>query len=106
MTTSRAQDAPPTPRSSSVGGGNDDLRRMVLLLETADVLQRRARRTGDPTQVAVLLRRADQRRQEADALRERLASRGAALGGQQAASLLAPGPADVFRGPQLRRRRN
>jgi hypothetical protein len=53
---------------------------MVLLLETADVLERRARRTPDSAQVAVLLRRAEQRRREADALRERLAARGAALG--------------------------
>jgi hypothetical protein len=53
---------------------------MVLLLETADVLERRAGRTGDPAQVTVLLRRAEQRRREADALRERLVARGAALG--------------------------
>jgi hypothetical protein len=52
----------------------DDLRRMVLLLETADVLERRARRTPDPAQVAVLLRRAEQRRREADVIRERLAA--------------------------------
>jgi hypothetical protein len=63
---------------------------MVLLLETADVLERRARRTVDPAQVAVLLRRAEQRRREADALRERLAARGAALGPRQAASLSFP----------------
>jgi hypothetical protein len=61
----------------------DDLRRMVLLLETADVLERRARRTPDPAQVSVLLRRAEQRRREADALRERLAARGAALSHRQ-----------------------
>ena len=52
---------------------------MVLLLETADVLEARARRAVDPAQIAVLLRRADQRRREAASLRERLAARGAAL---------------------------
>ncbi|MBW8764912.1 MAG: hypothetical protein JF630_01345 [Geodermatophilales bacterium] len=53
---------------------------MVLLLETAAVLEARARRTDDPAQVAVLLRRAEQRRQQAGRLREELAARGAALG--------------------------
>jgi hypothetical protein len=52
---------------------------MVLLLETAAVLEARARRCGDPAQVAVLLRRAEHRRNEALALREQLATRGAAL---------------------------
>jgi hypothetical protein len=69
---------------------------MVLLLETADVLERRARRTGDPAQVAVVLRRAEQRRYEAGVLRERLAARGAALGPQQAASLLPPNRPRLF----------
>jgi hypothetical protein len=63
---------------------------MVLLLETADVLERRARRATDQAQVTVLLRRVEQRRKEAACLRERLAARGAALGPQQAATLLAP----------------
>jgi hypothetical protein len=62
---------------------------MVLLLETADVLERRARRTSDPVQVSVLRRRAEQRRREANALRESLAARGAALNPQQAASVFA-----------------
>ena len=62
---------------------------MVLLSETADVLERRARRASDQAQVTVLLRRAEQRRREANALRERLAARGAALGSQQLASLMA-----------------
>jgi hypothetical protein len=62
---------------------------MVLLLETADVLERRARRMSDPAQVSVLLRRAAQRRGEAHALREGLAARGAALNPQQAASFFA-----------------
>ena len=52
---------------------------MVLLLETADVLEARARRGTDPAQAAVLLRRAEQRRQKAAQLRERLAARGAVL---------------------------
>ena len=52
---------------------------MVLLLETAAVLEARARRCGDAAQVAVLLRRAEHRRREAGELRERLAARGAAL---------------------------
>ena len=82
MTSVRRQRELPD-RSSAVADGADDLRRMVLLLETADVLERRARRTPDPAQVAVLLRRAEQRRREADALRERLAARGAALGHRQ-----------------------
>jgi hypothetical protein len=73
---------------------------MVLLLETADVLERRARRTSDPTQVTVLRRRAQQRRREADALRERLAMRGAALGARQAATLLSPQPPRLL-GPPL-----
>jgi DNA-binding IclR family transcriptional regulator len=52
---------------------------MVLLLETADVLEVRARRATDPAQVAVLLRRAEQRRRDAARLREELAAQGAAL---------------------------
>ena len=78
---------------------------MVLLLETADVLERRARRTSDPAKVAVLLRRADQRRREANQLRERLAARGAALNPQQAASLLAPNRPRLFRPPSTIGRR-
>ena len=52
---------------------------MVLLLETAEVLELRARRTRDVAQIPVLLRRADHRRREAAQLRERLAAKGAAL---------------------------
>jgi hypothetical protein len=55
---------------------------MVLLLETAAVLEARARRAA-PAQGAVLMRRAGQRRKEAASLRERLADRGAALGSRQ-----------------------
>jgi hypothetical protein len=79
MTSVRRPRPLPQSRSSRDAGRADDLRRMVLLLETAEVLQRRARRTSDPDQVAVLLRRAQQRRHDADALRERLAARGVAL---------------------------
>ena len=50
---------------------------MVLLLETADVLEARARRGTDPAQAAVLLRRAEQRRQKAaQPSRRRVRSRG------------------------------
>jgi hypothetical protein len=52
---------------------------MVLLLETAEVLEQRASRTVDPQQVAVLRRRAEQRRRQAGVLRARLAAKGAAL---------------------------
>lgn len=38
---------------------------MALLLETADVLAERARRTADATQAQVLLRRSAQRRAQA-----------------------------------------
>ncbi|SDC37913.1 hypothetical protein SAMN05660690_1185 [Geodermatophilus telluris] len=54
------------------------LRRMALHLETAAVLELRAAR-AEPRQGAVLRRRAEQRRQEAARLRERLAACGAAL---------------------------
>lgn len=52
---------------------------MVLLLETAAVLEVRAARTADPRRVAVLRRRAEQRRREAAAMRARLAAKGVAL---------------------------
>jgi hypothetical protein len=55
------------------------MRQMVLLLETAEVLELRAHRAADPQQVAVLRRRAEQRRRQAAALRARLAAQGAAL---------------------------
>ena len=105
MTSVRRQRELPD-RSSAVADGADDLRRMVLLLETADVLERRARRTSDPAQVTVLLRRADQRRREATALRERLAARGAALDPQQAASYLAPNRPRLFRPSSPTRRQD
>jgi hypothetical protein len=93
----------PDPRLSADTAGPGELRRMVLLLETADVLEARARRATDAAQIAVLLRRADQRRRQADSLRERLAARGAALpapAAQRAPSrrgALAPSPAPGHR---------
>jgi hypothetical protein len=78
---------------------------MVLLLETADVLERRARRTADPAQVTVLLRRAEQRRQEANALRERLAACGAALAPEHVSSLPPPHRPRLLRPPSPTGRR-
>ena len=69
-------DDPGLPRPAEMSG---ELRRMALHLETAAVLELRAQRTADPLQVAVLLRRAEHRRQEAARLRERLAACGRAL---------------------------
>ncbi|CCG01291.1 conserved protein of unknown function [Blastococcus saxobsidens DD2] len=43
----------------------DQRRRVALLLETADVLAERARRTDDTVQAEVLLRRSAQRRAQA-----------------------------------------
>jgi hypothetical protein len=57
-----------------------DLRRMALHLETAAVLDLRAQRASDPAQVAVLRRRAEQRRREAARIRTHLAALGVALG--------------------------
>ncbi len=87
MTSVRGRGELSGSRSPAPADESDGLRRMVLLLETADVLERRARRTADPAQVDVLMRRAEHRRTQADALRVRLAARGAALAPQQAASL-------------------
>lgn len=66
-------------------GGPDlaaDLRKMALHLETAAVLELKARRTTDPAQVATLRRRAEQRRRQAARLRARLAASGAAVPGR------------------------
>lgn len=52
---------------------------MALHLETAAVLDLKARRSTDPAQVAVLRRRAEQRRREAARIRAALAARGVAL---------------------------
>lgn len=57
-----------------------ELRRMALHLETAAVLDLKARRSTDPAQAAVLRRRAEQRRREAARIRALLAARGVALG--------------------------
>jgi hypothetical protein len=67
----RRQDAP-QPRPAARAGRAEVMRRMVLLLETAEVLEARARRCPDPAQAAVLLRRARQRRRQAAGLREGL----------------------------------
>lgn len=56
-----------------------ELRRMALHLETAAVLDLRAQRSTDPALVAVLRRRAEQRRREAARIREVLSARGVAL---------------------------
>jgi hypothetical protein len=48
---------------------------MALLLETAAVLDQRARRAADPVQVAVLRRRAEQRRAQAARIRATLGNR-------------------------------
>jgi hypothetical protein len=69
----------PAPRASTGRGPTDLLRRMVLLLETAEGLELRARRIRDPRQVPVLLRLAEHRRRQAAQLREKLAATGAAL---------------------------
>ena len=98
MTSARRRRTVPAPRPAADPGGNGQLRRMVLLLETAAVLEARARRCSDPAQVAVLLRRAEHRRTEAVALREQLAARGAALAAGMA-ERLAGTPA---RRPQFR----
>jgi hypothetical protein len=69
----------PVPQS---GGGPDvaaDLRKMALHLETAAVLELKARRITDPAQIATLRRRAEQRRRQAARLRARLAASGAAV---------------------------
>ena len=71
---------------------------MVLLLETAALLEARARRCTDPARVPVFLQRAERRRHEAMRLREELAARGAALAAG-AAERLAGTPS---RRPQFR----
>ena len=82
MTSARRRRTVLDPRPSvdtSRADGSGDLRRMVLLLETAAVLEARARRCIDSGKTTVLLRRAEHRRREAIELREQLAARGAAL---------------------------
>ncbi|MCZ2858510.1 hypothetical protein [Blastococcus sp. VKM Ac-2987] len=60
MTTGQLPD-----RLSLPHGRREERRRVALLLETADVLAERARRTDDATQAQVLLRRSAQRRAQA-----------------------------------------
>jgi hypothetical protein len=99
MISARRQRTVPDQRLSADPDGSGDLRRMVLLLETAAVLEARARRSEDPAQVAVLLRRAEHRRREATELREQLAARGAALPPAQAQRFSAtPTPAGTVQG--------
>ncbi|RZU34066.1 hypothetical protein [Blastococcus saxobsidens] len=66
-------DPVPAPRGTGERG-TVDRRRVALLLETAEVLAERARRTDDAAQSQVLLRRAAQRRAQA----QRLAASGRA----------------------------
>ncbi|WP_236831652.1 hypothetical protein [Blastococcus sp. KM273128] len=73
--------SPPAPHV-----GAADPRRVALLLETADVLARRAARTADAAQARVLLRRSAQRRAQA----ERLASEGRRGTGSPVAGSSAP----------------
>ena len=100
MISARRQRTVPDQRLTADPDGSGDLRRMVLLLETAAVLEARARRAGDPAQVAVLLRRAEHRRREAAELRGQLAARGAALPPAQAARVWGtPARRGPFRAP-------
>jgi hypothetical protein len=78
---------------------------MVLLLETADVLEGRARRVTDPAQVEVLLRRAEQRRRDAAHLRAALAARGATLAGPRREPLARHSAAAGQASPAGQRRR-
>ena len=82
MTSEPAQQPVPGPRAAVSADPQlaQELRRMALHLETAAVLELRASRATDPAQVAVLRRRAEQRRREAARIRAHLAARGVALG--------------------------
>jgi hypothetical protein len=82
MTAEPAQRAVPRARAAVAADPQlaSELRRMALHLETAAVLDLRAQRATDPAQVAVLRRRAEQRRREAARIRGRLAEQGVALG--------------------------
>ncbi|WP_147251431.1 hypothetical protein [Blastococcus sp. TBT05-19] len=61
MPSTQRPDRIPAPRE----GSSDRRRRVALLLETADVLAERARRSSDAAQAAVLARRSAQRRAQA-----------------------------------------
>ena len=78
MTTGQLPDRLPLP-----SGHGAERRRVALLLETADVLAERARRTADATQAQVLLRRSAQRRAQAASL---------AAGDRSPAADRGPGP--------------
>lgn len=69
----------PGPQRDDGADLSADLRTMALHLETAAVLELKARKTTDPEQVATLRRRAEQRRRQAARIRARLAARGAAV---------------------------
>jgi hypothetical protein len=76
---SRGEHPGPRRSGTALPEAAAELRQMALHLETAAVLDLRARRTADPAQVAVLQRRAEQRRQQAARIRARLAATGAAM---------------------------
>src|SRR3978361_2102777 len=64
-----------TPRG---GDAVEKLRRIVRLLQSAEVLMQRARRTRDAAQAAVLRRRAERRMRDAAQLRAEMAGSSAA----------------------------
>jgi hypothetical protein len=64
---------------SGLPDASAELRQMALHLETAAVLELRARRTADPEQRAILQERAQQRQRQAARLRARLVASGAAI---------------------------
>lgn len=63
--TKRPDPGPALRAAGGEPGALDCRRRVALLLETAQVLAERARRTEDVTQAQVLLRRSAQRRAQA-----------------------------------------
>ncbi|TFV53729.1 hypothetical protein [Blastococcus sp. TF02A-35] len=65
MPSAKRSDRLPVPRSEAGGGVPDRRRRVALLLETAEVLAERARRTEDSAQAQVLMRRSAERRAQA-----------------------------------------
>ena len=75
MTSAGTQGTIPEPRPWAGDTRRTQLRQMALLLETAAVLDQRARRAADPVQVAVLRRRAEQRRAQAARIRAGLGDR-------------------------------
>ena len=65
MPSTKRPEQVPAPRATGERGALDRRRRVALLLETAEVLAERARRTQDAKQAQVLLRRSAQRRAQA-----------------------------------------